>query len=90
MQSDQITTNIPTHLSNGIGTGQQDDSDYQDDREEELFQVDDTTDIQTPTDNSDDNEGNEPDNNAHKRQRKTYASADTARKEMTKRDKPTY
>ena len=42
-------------------------------------------DIQTPTDNSDDNEDNEPDNNACKRQRKTYALADTVRKVMTKK-----
>ena len=47
-------------------TGQQDDFNYQDNREEELYQVDSTTDIQTPTDNSDDNEDNEPDNNAVK------------------------
>ena len=71
-------------MSNSIGTGQQDDSDYQDDKEEELYQVDGTTDVQTPTDNSDDNEDDEPDNNACKRQRKAYAPADTVRKEMTK------
>ena len=35
VQSDQLTTNIPNHLSNSIVTGQQDDFDYQDDREEE-------------------------------------------------------
>ena len=40
--------------------------------------------VQTPTDNSDDNEDNEPDNNACKRQRKAYAPDDTVRKEMTK------
>ena len=51
VQSDQLNTNIPKHLSNPIATGQQDDSDYQDDREEELYQVDGTTDIQMPTDN---------------------------------------
>ena len=84
MQSNQLTTNIPNHLSNSIATGQQDDSDYQDDKEEELYQVDGTMDVQTPADNSDDNEDNEPDNNAHKRQRKTYALTDTVRKEMTK------
>ena len=64
VQSDQLTTNIPNHLPNSIATGQQDDFDYQDDREEELYQVDGTTDMQTPTDNSDDNEDNEPDNTA--------------------------
>ena len=84
VQSNQLTTNIPNHLSNGIAAGQQDDSDYQYDREEELYQVDGTSDIQTPTDNSDDNKDNEPDNNACKRQRKTYAPVDTVRKEMTK------
>ena len=84
VQCDQLTTNIPTHLSNRIATGQLDDSDYQNDREEELCQVDGTMDIQTPTDNSDDNENDEPDNNACKRQRKKYAPADTVRKEMTK------
>ena len=84
VQSDQLTTNIPNHLSNSIATGQQDDSDYQDNREEELYQVDGTTGIQTLTDNSDDNKDNEPDNNACKRQRKTHAPADIVRKEMTK------
>ena len=81
LQSDQLTTNIPTHLSNRIATSQQDDFDYKDDREEELYQVDGTTDIQTPTDDSDDNENDELDNNAHKRLRKKYAPADTVRKE---------
>ena len=65
MQSDQLTTNIPDHLPNSIATGQQDDSDNQDNREEELYQVDGTMDVLTPTDNSDDNEDNEPDNNEH-------------------------
>ena len=67
MQSDQLTTNIPYYLPNSIVTGQQDDFDYQDDREEELYQVDGTIDVQTPTDNLEDNEDNEPDNNACKR-----------------------
>ena len=49
-----------------------------------IYQVDGTMDVQTPTDNSDDNKDNEPDNTAHKRQRKTNAPADTVRKEMTK------
>ena len=85
MQSDQLTRNIPTHLSIRIDTGQQDDSDYQNDRDEELYQVDGTADVQTPTDNSDDNEEDEPDNYAHKRKRKMYAPANTERKEMTKK-----
>ena len=84
VQSDQLTTDIPNHSPNSIATGQQDDFDYQDDREEELYQVDGTTDLHTPTDNSDDNEDNEPDNNACKRKRKTYAPADTLRKQMAK------
>ena len=84
VQSNQLTANIPNHSPSSIVTGQQDDYDYQDNREEELYQVDGTTDVQTPADNSDDNKDNEPDNNAHKRQKKTYAPADTVRKEMTK------
>ena len=60
MQSDQLTTNIPTHWSKRIDTGQQDDFDYQDNRDEELYQVDGTLDVQTPTNNSDDNEDDEP------------------------------
>ena len=84
VQSNQLTTNIPNHLPNSIAIGQQDDYDYQDDREEELYQVDGTTDVQTPIDNSDNNKDNEPDINAHKRQRKIYAPGDTVRKEMTK------
>ena len=84
VQSDQLTTDIPNHLPNSIATGQQDDYDYQDDREEDLYQVDGTMNVQTPNDNSDHNEDNEPDNTAGKRQRKTYATANTIRKEMTK------
>ena len=48
VQSDQLTTDIPNHLSSSLATGQQDNSDYQDNREEELYQVDGTTDLQTP------------------------------------------
>ena len=44
LQSDQLTINIPHHLSNSIATGQQD---YQDNRKEELYQVDGTMDVQT-------------------------------------------
>ena len=84
VQSSQLTTVIPNHLPNSIVTGQQDDYDYQDDREEDLYQVDGTTDVQTPNDDSDDNEDNEPDNTAGKRRRKTYATTNTIRKEMTK------
>ena len=84
VQSDQLTTDSPNHSPNSIMIGQQDDYDYQDDREEDLYQVDGTTDVQTPNDNSDDNEDNEPDNAASKRQRKTCATANTIRKEMTK------
>ena len=84
MQSDQLTTDIPNHFPISIATGQQDDYNYQDDREEDLYQVDGTMDIQTSNDDSDDNEDNEPDNTAGKRQRKTYATASTIRKEMTK------
>ena len=67
MQSNQLTTDIPNHLPNSIAEGQQNDSHYQDDREEELYQVDGTMDVQTPTDNLDDD--NEADNTASKRQR---------------------
>ena len=84
MQSNQLTTDIPNYSPNSIVTGQQDDYDYQDDRKEELYQVDGTMDIQTPTDNSGDNVENELDNNVCKRQRKIYAPADAIRKEMTK------
>ena len=84
VQSNQLTTDIPDHLSNSIAIGQQDDFDYQGDREEDLYQVDGTTNVQTPTDNSDDNEDNEPDNLACKRQRKIYAPANAVRKEMTR------
>ena len=67
VQSDQLTTDIPNHSPNSTAAGQQDDYDYQDDREEDLYQVDGTTDVQTPNDNSDDNEDNKPDNTAGKR-----------------------
>ena len=63
---------------------QQDDYDYQDDREDYLYQVDGTMDIHSPTDHSADDEDTEPDNNTCKRQRKTYTLADTIRKDLTK------
>ena len=84
VQSHQLTTTIPNYSPNSIPTGEKGDYDYWDNREEELYQVDGTTDVQTPTDNSDDNEDDEPDNNVCKRQRKLYAPADAARKDMTK------
>ena len=84
VQSNQLTINIPNYLPNSIAKGQQDDYNYQDDREEELYQVDGTMDAQTPTGNSDDDEDNVPDNNARKRQRKIYTPADIVRKDMTK------
>ena len=84
VQSDQLTTNIPNNSPNNTEIGQQDDYDYQNDREEYLYQVDGTMDIHTPTDHSTDDEDTEPDYNACKRQRKIYAPADTIRKDMTK------
>ena len=84
VQSNQLTTNIPNNLPNSTEIGQQDDYDYQDNSKEYLYQVDGTTDIHTPTDHSADDEDTEPDNNSCKRQRKTYAPADTIRKDLTK------
>ena len=84
MQSIQLTTNIPNNSPNNTEIGQQDDYDYQDNREEYLYQVDGTMDIDTPTDHSADDRDTEPDNNVCKRQRKTYAPADTIRKDLTK------
>ena len=65
-----LTTNIPNHSQNSTEIGQQEDYDYQDDREEYLYQVDGTMDIHTPhtiTDHSTDDEDTEMkiDNNAH-------------------------
>ena len=74
VQSDQLTTDIPNYFPNSIGTGQQDDYDYQDDREEDSYQVDGIMDVQTPNNDSDDDDDNEPDNTAGKRQRKTCHS----------------
>ena len=73
VQSDELTTRIPNNSPNSTEIGQQDDNDYLDDREEYLYQIDGTTDIHTTTDHSADDEDTEPDNNTHKRQRKTYA-----------------
>ena len=84
VQSNQLTTRIPNYSPNNIGTGQQNDNDHPDYREDYLYQVDSTMDIHTPTDHSTDDEDREPDNNAHRRQRKVYAPADTGRKELTK------
>ena len=64
--------------------GQQNDNDYLDNREKYLYQVEGTMAIHTPTDHSTDDEDTEPDNNTCKRQRKTYAPADTIRKELMK------
>ena len=84
VQYDQLTTKIPTHLSNmTIGTGQIDDLDDQGNREEKLHQVDGPIDIHTPTDDSDENKNGEQGNNTQKRPRQQYAPADTVRKEMT-------
>ena len=71
-------------MPNNIGTGQQNDNDYWDDRENYLYQVDGTTDIHTPSDPSTDDEDTDPDYNTCKRQRKVYAPGDTSRKELTK------
>ena len=84
VQSNQLTTRIPNYLPNNIGIGQKNYNDYQDDREDYLYQVDGTTDIHTPTDHSADDEDTGPDNNACKRHRKVYAPADASRKELTK------
>ena len=84
VQSDQLTMKIPNYSPNNIGIGQQNDNDYQDDREDYLYQIDGTTDIHTPTDPSSDDEDTKPDNNTCKRQRKIYAPADVSRKELTK------
>ena len=74
VQSDQLTTKIPNYFPNNIRIGQQNDNDYQDDREDYIYQVDGTIDIHTPTDPSADDEDTEPDNNTCKR--KIYAPAD--------------
>ena len=84
VQSNQLNTRITNYVPNNIGIGQQNDNDFLDDREDYVYQVDGTTDIHTPTDHSADNEDTEPDNNAHKRQRKVYLPTDASRKEMTK------
>ena len=63
VQSDQLTMRIPNYSPNNIRIGQQNDSDYPDDREDYLYQVDGTTDTLTPTDHCADDEDTEPDNN---------------------------
>ena len=59
VQSDQLTTKIPNYSPNNIGIGQENENDYQDDREDYLYQVDGTTDIHTLTDPSTDDEDTE-------------------------------
>ena len=80
----QLITDVPNYSPNRIAKDQQDDLDYQDSSDEQLHQVDGTTDIHTLNDSSDNNEDNEPDNNTCKRPRKIYAPADVSRKDMTK------
>ena len=84
VQFDQLTTRIPNYLPNNIRIGQQHGNDHPDNREDYLYQIDGTTDIHTPTDHSADDEDTEPNNNAHKRQRKVCALTDASRKELTK------
>ena len=84
VQSNQLTTRIPSDSPKSTEISQQDDNDYPDDREEYLYQVDGTVDKHSPTDHSTDDEDTDPDNNTHKRQRKVCAPADTNRKELTK------
>ena len=84
VQSNQLTTKIPNYSPNNIGRGQQNDNDYQDDREDYLYQVDGTMNIHTPTDPSADDEDTEPDKNSCKRERKIYVPADVIRKELKK------
>ena len=83
VQSDQLTTKIHNYLPKTIGIGQENDIDYQDNREDYLYQADGTTNIHTPTDTSTDDEDTEQDNYTCKRQRKIYAPADISRKELT-------
>ena len=84
VQSDQLTTKIPNYSPNNTGIGQENENDYQDNREDYLYQVDGTTDIHTPTDPSTEDEDTEQDSSTCKRQRKIYAPADISRKELTK------
>ena len=84
VQSDQLTTKIPNYSPNNIGIGQENENDYQDDREHNLYQVDGTTDIYTPTDPSTEDEDTKQDNITCKRQRKIYAPADISRKDLAK------
>ena len=84
VQSDLLTTRIPSYSPNNIEMGQQNDNDYPDDREEYFYQVDGTMGIHTPTDHSADDEDTEPDNSVYKRQRKVCAPVDTNRNELTK------
>ena len=84
VQSDQLTTKIPNYLPNNIGIGQENENDYQDDREDYLYQVDSTMDIHMPTDPYTDDEDTEWDNNTCKRQRKIHVPANISRKELTK------
>ena len=67
VQSNQLTTNIPNNSLNSTEIGHQDDYDYQNNKEEYLYQVDGTMDICSPTDHSADDEDTEPDNNTCKR-----------------------
>ena len=86
VQSDQLTTRIPNYSpnNNNIEIGQQNDKDHPDDREEYLYQVDGTTDVNTLTDYSVDDDDTEPDKNTCKRQRKVHLPVDANKKELTK------
>ena len=80
VQSAQLTTDIPNNLPHSIEIGESDDDDYQDNREYNLYQLDGTADRHTSTDQFADDEDIDSEQNKWK----TYALADTKRKEMTR------
>ena len=84
VQSNQLTMKIPNYSPNNIGIGQENENDYQDNREDYLYQIDGTTDIHTPTDPFTEDEDTECDNTTCKRWRKIYVPADISGKELTK------
>ena len=67
-----------------LGAGKISDMNNDDDREEELNQVDSPADIHTPPDESDNNENGEQGNNPNKRPRRQYVPPDLTTKELTK------
>ena len=93
VQSDQLNIKIPDYSPSNIGIGQENENDYQDNREDYLYQVDSTMDLHTLTDPSTDDGDAAKDRekymctSRHKQKRVDKAETSTNIKETTRKGK---